>query len=38
VYEKKGGALTFVVQESLATNHLNEDVARLRSVTIVVAR
>jgi acyl dehydratase len=38
IYEKKGGTLTFVVQEALATNQLNEDVARIRTVTIVVAR
>jgi acyl dehydratase len=38
VYTKKDGALTFLVQELRARNQFDEDVALMRTTTIVVAR
>jgi acyl dehydratase len=35
IYDKRGGALQFVVTESLATNQHGAQVARLESVTVV---
>ena len=35
VYDKKNGALEFFVTEGIATNQHGQDVARIRSVTVV---
>jgi hypothetical protein len=35
IYDKKGGALEFVVNDTTVTNQLGEHVAELRSVLVV---
>ena len=35
IYEKKGGALEFVVRKTRVTNQRGEDVAELRAVTVI---